>query len=257
MKTLVRVLIFISLSFSLVGCASFAKKWKALISGDSQEAVAQTPVRKSQASYSDQPELTPPVYRKYRRMTKKEFEDQARVDSRAGSLWVMEGQGSYLFAQNVVRMIGDPIAINLEGEPRQQLAKKAEVISDLLKKLEQRRTRSLSRGPASAEKKTGEEAGEQKAEPVAEKNLAAANADGQKASDNLNVNNVPTRIVERLVDGNYRIRGAQPFMIGDREYKVIVSGIVKAEDFNENGITASQLLDPSFDVVSSKSTEMN
>jgi flagellar L-ring protein precursor FlgH len=67
---------------------------------------------------------------------------------------------------------------------------------------------------------------------------------------------VPTRVVERMVDGNYRVRGMQSFMIGQREYKVIVAGIVRAEDFNEEGINASQLLDSSFDIVSAKGAEM-
>ena len=56
----------------------------------------------------------------------------------------------------------------------------------------------------------------------------------------------------RLVDGNYRVKGSQPFMIGTREFKVIVTGIVRAEDFNEEGTSASKLLDPSFDIVSSR-----
>lgn len=45
-------------------------------------------------------------------------------------------------------------------------------------------------------------------------------------------------------------------MIGSREYKVIVSGIVRAEDFNEQGINATQLLDPNFDVVSARGAEL-
>ncbi len=59
-----------------------------------------------------------------------------------------------------------------------------------------------------------------------------------------------------MVDGNYRVRVVQPFMIGQREYKVIVTGIVRAEDFNESGVAASQLIDASYDNVSSKNSEM-
>jgi flagellar L-ring protein FlgH len=83
-------------------------------------------------------------------------------------------------------------------------------------------------------------------------------ADRAPASEtaNLKVNEVPTRVVERLVDGNYRVRGAQPFMIGSREYKVIVSGVIRSEDFNENGISSTQLLDSSFDIVSSRGSEV-
>ena len=39
-------------------------------------------------------------------------------------------------------------------------------------------------------------------------------------------------------------------MIGKKEYKVIVTGIVRADDFNDEGIDAPKLLDPQFDIVS-------
>ena len=41
-------------------------------------------------------------------------------------------------------------------------------------------------------------------------------------------------------------------MIGKREYKVIVTGLVRPEDFNDAGISAEKILDPQFDIVSSK-----
>jgi flagellar L-ring protein precursor FlgH len=44
----------------------------------------------------------------------------------------------------------------------------------------------------------------------------------------------------------------QPFMIGKREYKVIVTGVVRPEDFDDAGIEAGKLLDPQFDIVSSR-----
>ena len=123
---IMNLLFSLALVTSLTGCAGLAKRWKALISDDDGKVATEQGAlqRKSEQTYSAQPQLTPPVYRKYSRMTKKDFEDQANVDARAGSLWVVEGQGSYLFAQNVVRMIGDPVGITLEGEPRAQLAKK-------------------------------------------------------------------------------------------------------------------------------------
>ena len=71
----------------------------------------------------------------------------------------------------------------------------------------------------------------------------------------LAVKTVPTRIVERTLEGNYRVKGTQPFMIGAREYKIIVTGIVRAEDFNEEGISATKLLDPKFDIISARRKE--
>ena len=66
----------------------------------------------------------------------------------------------------------------------------------------------------------------------------------------LDIQSVPTRIVERMPDGNYRVKGAQPFMIGKREYKVNVTGIIRPEDFNDEGVSSEKLLDPQYDVVS-------
>ncbi len=258
MNKLFKILTLLMLAGSLSACSSIAKQWKSIISDENQAPVAANGAapQPTNFTYSNQENLAPPVYRDYQRMTKKEFENQARVDSRAGSLWVMEGQGSYLFAQNVVRMIGDPVNISLEGEPRNQLERKAEVINDLLKELDLRR-KALSRNLASNGQPQPAQAPNAAPAPNQQQNLLANNEQNQQETPGiLSVKNVPTRITERLVDGNYRVQGMQPFMIGGREYKVIVSGIVKSEDFNENGISAQDLLDPSFDIVSSKSTEM-
>lgn len=250
------------LSFGLSGCASVGKKWRDFIRGDSAPQTQASGPR--QVTFSDQDQMTPPTHRQYRRVTRRDLEDRAQLDARSGSLWVMEGQGSYLFAENVVRMIGDPIGVRLEGEPREQLVAKAEVIQSLMSQLEARRKRALARArgegrqrapeqqPAEAEVAEGDEATPDPG--PAQPDLATRGPAGE--SEALTVKTVPTRVVERMVDGNYRIRGSQPFMIGGREYRVIVSGIVRAEDFNEDGIGASRLLDPSFDIVSARGAEM-
>src|SRR5690606_1120663 len=103
------------ISVSLTGCASLGKKWKELISGKPAEAEAK-PQKFSGATYSNQNQLTPPSDRRYKRTTRKSLEDDAHLQARSGSLWVMEGQGAYLFSENTVRMIGDPIAVTIEGE---------------------------------------------------------------------------------------------------------------------------------------------
>ena len=69
------------------------------------------------------------------------------------------------------------------------------------------------------------------------------------------IRSVTTRIVEIQKDGNYRIRGEQPFMIGKREYKVLVMGTVRSEEYNEKGMSAESLIDPVFDVISEKKSE--
>lgn len=244
-------LVIILIALSQSGCSSFGQKLKSFISGkdnsNSNVSTASNPAS-STPSFSKISQLDPGTPREYKRMTKKNLEDSSRLDSKSGSLWVMEGQGAYLFSQNIVRMIGDTLVVKLEGEPREQLETKVKVINDLLKRLERRRIASerakkeSEEGKAKKEKKTNDK-------PA---NAAAAKteeADNPKDSE-LKVNNVTTRIVERLIDGNYRIKGSQPFMIGKREYKVIVTGIIRSEDFNEEGVSATAIVDPKFDIVS-------
>ena len=73
-----------------------------------------------------------------------------------------------------------------------------------------------------------------------------------KDDDEVPVREVPTRIVEKMSDGNYRIKGSQAFMIGKKEYKVILTGLVRNEDFNEDGIESAKVLDPHYDIVANR-----
>lgn len=248
------------------GCSSFNRSVKNLVSDDKPKI----------AKYSDQENLKFQSDRKYRRMNRNRFEDEADVNAQAGSLWVMEGQGAYLFAQNQTRMMGDLLNVRVEGNPRQQLSSKVKVISKLLDRLEAPQ-RGLAGTPVQAAKAGGTQ-GAGSAQPQGgaagasgasgasdgaqgDPNAAAATA-GQAATEKAGtfdprdpistIQTVPTRIVEQLKDGSYRVKGAQPFMIGKREYKVIVTGVVRPEDFDDSGIESSKLLDSQFDIVSSR-----
>lgn len=162
----------------------------------------------------------------------------------------MEGQGAYLFSQNVVRMIGDPVAVRIEGDSKDQLQTKANVIRSLLDQLDARaKAQALARQrrPAGQPPAEGESADAEKDNANKPKTKTAEKS--ATPPENFNIKNVTTRVIERTVDGNYRVKGSQPFMIGTREYKVIVTGIVRAEDFNEDGISSKDLLDPNFDIV--------
>ena len=45
-------------------------------------------------------------------------------------------------------------------------------------------------------------------------------------------------------------------MIGKREYKVIVTGMIRPEDFNDQAaVSSGKLMDPQFDVVSIRRSE--
>ena len=245
----------IVIGLSQAGCASFGKKMKAFLNGKSTSEVAAKPAS-NVVKFSTAGDLPPKVRRQYRRTTKESLAEESGLNSNSGSLWVMEGQGAYLFSQNIVRMVGDPIGVMIEGEPREQLQGKVDVIKMLLSKYEERQKMRL-RNPASEEdeKAKGDKTDEKDKKLAGEK--PAERMPEMKPSEpaELNIKTVPTRIVERTVDGNYRVKGTQPFMIGSREYKVNVTGIVRAEDFNEEGISASKLLDPKFDIVSARRKE--
>lgn len=250
--------VFLAVLLCCSGCASFGAKMKAFLGGKSSSGAVQQNQAAKPVTFSEKPYHMSGARRKYQRVTKESLQDQSHLDSTAGSLWVNEGQGAYLFSQNIMRMIGDPVGVMIEGEPKQQLSSKVDVIKKLLDKLEARRQAAL-RAPAGekaegAEKAEGEEGAEK---PGAPNPAAAANKPKPPtpSEPEFNVKKVPTRIVERMVDGNYRIKGSQPIMIGNHEYKVIVTGIVRAEDFNDEGISATQLLDPKFDIVSPRRKE--
>jgi flagellar L-ring protein precursor FlgH len=117
------------------------------------------------------------------------------------------------------------------------------VIKKLLKQLEEEELKANQPAqPALADNNANPKKPEAERAPAGEKK--------DEKEEPLDIGAVPTRIVERLADGNYRIKGAQPFMIGKREYKVIVTGLIRPEDFNDEGISSAKLLDPQYDVVS-------
>ena len=235
------------------GCASFGRNLKSWLGGN--PAPEQNKQATTLTKFSESPEVAPPVKRQYKRATRESLSDESALDAKSGSLWVMEGQGAYLFAQNPVRLIGDPLAVQLEGDPRDQLNSKVTVIKKLLAKIEERQKARL-RGPAGEEKDADkeEESADAKKKDKNKKDTQTAGKQepAQDSAGDIGIKNVPTRIVERTLEGNYRVKGSQPFMIGPREYKVIVTGIVRAEDFNDDGIPASKLLDPKFDIVSAR-----
>ncbi len=255
-----KLMVCVSVAMMSSGCSSFNRGVKSLITDEKPKVTR----------YSDQENLKFQSERKYRRMNRNRFEDEADVNAQAGSLWIMEGQGAYLFAQNQTRMMGDLLNVRVEGSPRQQLSSKVKVISKLLDRLEAPQ-RGLAGTPVQAAKAGGAQGANPAAQPPAPGAEAGAAADAagagaagaaQAATEKAGtfdprdpistIQTVPTRIVEQLKDGSYRVKGVQPFMIGKREYKVIVTGVVRPEDFDDGGIESSKLLDSQFDIVSSR-----
>ncbi len=256
-----KIVLLCFLMVSLSGCGTFGIKLKNFMRGNgwTDDVPQQKPL-----SFSDTPNYKKGEQRKYMRMTRDQFEAEAKVGAQEGSLWIMEGQGAYLFSQNIVRLVGDLLAVKLEGAARTQVDTKITVIKKLLKKIENPGRRLASETEAADANKE-----EKKKEPEKEKTAAKDNKgkDGKDSRDTtvakeqespkdeenaLGVDAVPTRIVQRMSDGNYRVKGSQSFMIGKREFRVIVTGIVREQDFNDEGVSSQALLEPVYDVVSVK-----
>lgn len=248
MKIFLILTLFIS-----CGCATL-KSWVGM--GEKEPA----PVQKLSPTidgprFSETQNMLVPSQRQYKRMTKSRMEDESELHSQAGSMWVMEGQGAYLFAQNKTRREGDLLNVKVEGAAQKQVEVKVGVIKKLLKQLEEEQKLKEQKDLESQQPKTQMADGGKPSVP--EPVRAPASAEQNKKDDEtINLEIVPTRIVEKLPDGNYRVKGAQPFMIGKREFKVIVTGLIRPEDFNDQGISSNQLLDPQFDVVSLRKKEM-
>ncbi|MCB0393022.1 MAG: flagellar basal body L-ring protein FlgH [Bdellovibrionales bacterium] len=246
-----RNLILVLLLFSNAGCGTFGKKLKAWLGGESYEEVekdkkARVPASSRGTKYSQSSDLHYDVgKRKYERMTKEKFEDTAKLEETRGSLWRMEGQGSYLFSENNIRLEGDVINVKLEGHPRNQLQTKVDVIKTLLNRLKEAKAR---RAVASASSKSESKDDANKADE--DKESQAKKDDKKDDTNPFEVDLVPVRIVEKLANGNYRVRGGQTFMIDRREYKVIVTGEVRPKDVDEGIVSAPKMLDSDFDIVS-------
>lgn len=235
------------LALSLGGCATMDKLLASLEEKDEAPRLENI---KSAPRYSENQNMGVPTDRQYKRMTKNRMEEESDLGATAGSTWVMEGQGSYLFAQNKMRKEGDLLNVKLDAPAMKQVETKVSTIKKLLKQLEEQQKQQQqqelnnslaanaegARAPASEQKKPEEPKEEKEEGGLAE------------------IQNVPTRLVEKLSDGNYRVKGQQPFMIGKREYKVIVTGLIRPEDFNDQGISSDKLLDPQYDVVSIRKT---
>ncbi len=249
MKSFLPVLYLSSLSFLLIGCASF-QNWFGQNITENLPFVSAEPGLK----YSETPQAGSVQDRQYKKMTKSRMEEESDLNSNAGSLWQMEGQTSYLFAQNKSRREGDAIAVKVEGPAMKQVETKVKNIRTLLKELEEEENRRKNQNlnPALAVAPATSVDSKEGAPAAAAATRAPANAEKPKEDkiDLSELASVQSKIIEKMPDGNYRIKGSQPFMIDKKEYKVILSGVIKPEDYNDAGISSNILIDPQYDVVS-------
>lgn len=242
-----------------------------------KEEVEKEPLTK----YSEISNFSPSSDRQYKRMTKEKLEEDSELHAGAGSLWVMEGQTSYLFAQNKRCREGDPTALKVEGIAMKQVQMKAETVKDLLIELENQKKM------AEEKKRKEEEAQKRLADIETEKRsiLAKNEADNEELAqtmaeqritdrkpasvvvveppkdpnaDKINfkdVATIPMKITEKLDNGQYRISGQQFITIKNRPYKLIATGVVRGEDYDDQMISSEKLYDPQFDLVHIKKAE--
>lgn len=279
----------IILSLFLMNCALKQKPNQELPPMDEQAAEqpaegATEPLLK----YSDMNNMAPPTDRNYKRMTRQKMEEEADLQETAGSLWLMDGQTSYLFSQNKHRNEGDLTSIKVEGTALKLIENKVAVIQDLLGVLEEQRIKADEENKvieaekqrlAEEEKRIQDQelakkdpnydpfagqypadlADPKKRQPASEKKPASTAKAKAKAKDGVvdlkEVSIIPSRIVEKTKDGLYRVRGQQFLTIMKKPYKVIATGLIRPEDFDDNGISSSKMRDPQFDVIHIKRTE--
>jgi len=241
-KKTVQTFFILVVALSCIDCASFGQKLKSWMGGgtDDKKTVASPPV----TSFANQPNVSTGKDRKYRRVTKDNFGDDEGLEESSGSLWRKEGQASYLFSQNNLRLMGDIINVDVEGKAADNLGAKLAIIKQNLARIENPKPTSnkgagKDRQPAAAE--AGGAAGD-----AGQTEDAKAKALAEKKFDS-----VPCRITERNPDGSYRVKGQSSVYVGRHEYRLIVTGLVRPDDVTSDVVGSSKLIDGKFDLVAS------
>jgi flagellar L-ring protein precursor FlgH len=284
-----KILISLSLLFFVIGCATTPVQKTPPVTEekkDSKEIKNSDVVAEKVESneepmtrYSEVSNMAPPSDRNYKRMTRQKMEDDSELYGSAGSLWKMEGQTSFLFAENKHRREGDPTSIKMEGPALKTIENKVSVIVDLLKQLDDQRKKSEEDAKkAEAEKMRLAQIEEEKKlraekiakgeivvdpyedppeadrKPSATEPVVAAKAEKEEQIDLKEVEFIPSKIVEKMSDGIYRIQGQQFLTIKKKPYKVIATALIRAEDFSDSNISSMKLMDAQYEVIHVKRT---
>lgn len=141
--------------------------------------------------YSESQNMAVPTDRQYKRMTKNRMEEESDLGSSAGSTWVMEGQGAYLFVQNKMRREGDLLNVKLDAPAMKQVETKVSVIKKLLKQLEEQNNPQPALGNSLAANAEGART-PASAAPAAPKEEAKKEDDKEGLAD---IQAIPSRIV--------------------------------------------------------------
>jgi len=265
------------------GCATMSDFFGFEVPPPKEEVVVKEEAPKEQfTKYSDISNYAPTTDRQYKRMTKERMEEESELHAGAGSLWVMEGQTSYLFAQNRHRREGDMTNVKVEGASLKMLQTKVATIQDLLKELEiqKKEAEEKKRLQEAAQQKLANIESEKKsilakneadnedaAQKLAEKRIAerkpASEAPKIAVKDQVKdekidlkeLDKFPMKITEALQGGQYKVMGQQTINIRNKPYKIIATGVVRSDDFNDQSISSEKLYDAQFDVLHVKKAE--
>jgi flagellar L-ring protein FlgH len=232
-RNILKLSFIICLGLTCINCASFNQTLKGWFGSDDKKTQS-PPV----TSFANQPNVNAGKDRKYRRITKDNFAEDQGLEEGSGSLWRKEGQASYLFSQNNLRLMGDIINVDMEGKAADNLAAKLATIKQNLARIENPRPTNKAktdRAPAATENNT----------------QAADNSEDKKAKEAQKFDTVPCRITERNSDGSYRVKGQTPVYVGRHEYRLIVTGLVRPDDVSSDVVGSSKIIDGKFDLVAS------
>lgn len=245
-KNILKTIFIFVVALSCVDCASFNKKMKSWFGGaDDKKVAAAPPV----TSFANQPNVSTGKDRKYRRVTKDNFGDDEGLEESSGSLWRKEGQASYLFSQNNLRLMGDIINVDVEGKAADNLGAKLAIIKQNLARIENPKPARGSNA-ANKDRQPAAEGTNPGAAPAPATDAASDEAKAREIAEK-KFDSVPCRITERNPDGSYRVKGQTPVYVGRHEYRLIVTGLVRPDDVTSDVIGSSKLIDGKFDLVAS------
>ena len=66
---------------------------------------------------------------------------------------------------------------------------------------------------------------------------------------------IPSKIVEKTADGMFRVTGQQYLNIKKRPYKVIATGLVRPEDFDDQSMSSNKIFEAQYDIIHIKKNE--
>jgi flagellar basal body L-ring protein FlgH len=155
------------------------------------------------------------------------------------------------------------VKVSVEGKTAENLDTKLSIIKQTLARLEAPPLKPGQRQPAS--KQAANAKGSQAASNTQQLDQNAnQNSNGENAQtaqnndkDKSKFEPVPCRIVEKNSDGSYRVKGQQTVYVGKHEYRLVVTGILHADDISDGSITSGKLLDSKFDLVASNKDVKN